>query len=98
MSTEDHKLALALDQALEGEPNAEQLSVLREALELRLQTSQRLIDAEEDPQARQMLERDLKKLRQQIETLQEEEAITRFIEDSVQFVVRHDQMMKENGS
>lgn len=89
MQTEDQDLQLALDQALEGEPSAEELGVLREALAQRLQTLERLRDAEEDPDARQEWERQIKRVREQIAALREEQIITQFVEDSVKFIVRH---------
>lgn len=97
MSVEDPDLQIALDQALEGEPRAEELGVLREALAQRLQTLERLRDAEEDPHARQEWERQIKRVREQMTTLHEEQIITQFVEDSVKFIVRHHKMMKELG-
>lgn len=97
MQTEDQDLQLALDQALEGEPSAEELGVLREALAQRIQTFERLRDAEEDPDARKEWEQQIKRVREQMATLQEEQTLTQFVEDSVKFIVQQNKMMKELG-
>lgn len=97
MPIEDPDLQLALDQALEGEPCAEELGILRAALAQRLQTLERMRDAEEDPDARKEWEQQIKRVREQIATLQEEQIITQFVEDSVRFIVQQNKMMKELG-
>ncbi len=97
MSIEDQDLQLALDQALEGEPSAEELGILREALAQRLQTLERLRDAEQDPDARKGWEQQIQRVREQMATLQEEQTITQFVEDSVKFIVQQNRMMKELG-
>ncbi len=97
MSIEDPDLQLALDQALEGELTAEELNALRVALAQRLQTLQRLKDAEDDPAAREGWEKAIKRVREQIAALNEEAVITQFVEDSVKFVVEQERLQREVG-
>jgi hypothetical protein len=61
-----------IEEFLEGAPRAETWGELRKALALRLEAARR-----EDDQAR------IDELEQQVAALAQEEAITRFVEDSV---------------
>jgi hypothetical protein len=97
MSHENPDLQFALDQALESEPSAEELSVLCEALAQRLQTLQRLKEAEDDPTARESWDKEIKRVSEQMAALREEQSITQFVEDSVKFIVEQDRLKKEMG-
>ena len=85
-SFDEHEGALnaeqAVDEALEGEPRADELRRMRAALLLR---RARLIEDFKASNAdeRKKIRRDLKKLEEQIQVLGEEANITKFVEDAV---------------
>lgn len=72
----------AIEEALEGEPRANELRRMRAAL---LQRRARLIEdfRASDENERRKLRRDLEKLEEQIQVLAEEANISAFVEDAV---------------
>ncbi len=73
-----------IEEFLEGKPRADTWRELRETLQARLQDAVAARDAAApDNPRRSGLERKVRELREQVAALAQEEAVTRFVEDSV---------------
>jgi hypothetical protein len=73
-----------IEEFLEGQPRAETWRELRDVLADRLRDAVAARDAlDKDDPRRAALERKVEQLREQVATLAQEEAVTRFVEDSV---------------
>ena len=73
-----------IDEFLQGQPRSETWQSLKETLAARLADARAARDAcDEDDPRRGPLERKVRVLAQQVRVLAEEEAVTRFVEDSV---------------
>jgi hypothetical protein len=73
-----------IEEFLEGKPRADTWRELRETLQARLQDAVAARDtaAPDDPR-RAALERKVREMKEQVAALAQEEAVTRFVEDSV---------------
>ena len=75
----------AIDEALEGELRASQLSGYVEALQHRQNLITRDLEVVQDAKDREILQRKLDEIDEQIQVLREEENITKFVEEAVKF-------------
>jgi len=77
-----------IDEFLEGAPRAETWRELRQTLADRLRDARETLNrAPENSPNRTLLEKKVRELREQVAALEQEEAITRFVEDSVRATV-----------
>lgn len=73
----------AIDEALGGDPRADELAEMISALEVRRETFQRELDGASGEAGRKEWTQRLREVQKQIDLLKEEQAINRFVENSV---------------
>ena len=72
-----------IDDFTGGAPRAAEWRAMREALADRLRALRKLREAEPDTAAQAMMDREMASLSRQVQTLETEEVVARFVEDSI---------------
>lgn len=87
-----------IDEFLQGQPRSETWQSLKETLAARLVDARAERDAcaPDDPR-RALLEKKVRELAEQVRVLAEEEAVTRFVEDSVRASLARPRMPGDEG-
>ncbi len=80
---EEESYQNAMEEALEGGERADDLRRLIAVLVARYEGMEADLKSEDDPEQKKRIERDLKKVREQIAILKEEAQIAEFVEDAV---------------
>jgi len=82
---EENELEQAIDIALEGAPRAEQLTAMIDTLRQRRAGLVKELQRTQDPAEKRELQKRIEELDRQVATLNEQRAISHFVEMSVRF-------------